>query len=132
MLLKGPREVVGWQSEDHMLAAIVARAQRRGFRVTRDPRQLVAYVNEGRWLVDCPRCNNGIPVSPDWSIAGCRACGRVYSAVVFPSEFHIIEALLHERDFEHQQWKPGESVKALRDENELMAVPVRLGEVAQP
>lgn len=44
---------------------------------------LVAYVNEDRYVADCP-CGAGISVTPGWP-ARCLECGAVMS-VIFPEE----------------------------------------------
>lgn len=45
---------------------------------------LQAYVNDGRWVVDC-RCGSGCLTRPGWE-ARCGECGAVYDQVTFPKE----------------------------------------------
>lgn len=80
----------------------------------------VAYINHGRWLVDCP-CGNGPNVSPvDASPeAVCFACGTVWTNVLVPVEHVEIERVLSERKFAvNQNWRPGENVEDLVAEAE--------------
>lgn len=101
------------------------------------PRHMVAveaYVNHGRWVVDCPGgCGNALVVSKDEPFYICHECGsrenegRWYF-VVFPVEKQAIEAELLkrlERDGYRawsRNWYPVETLADLRTENEAMGV----------
>lgn len=37
-----------------------------------------AYVNQGRWVADCPNCNGGIAVSMTDATGACFDCGSIY------------------------------------------------------
>ena len=45
---------------------------------------LTAYINHGRWVVDC-ECGAGNAVHPEWMIACCGSCGAIHSGIVFPT-----------------------------------------------
>ena len=86
--------------------------------------EVVAYVNEARWIADCPdkRCNAAQVVTPDDPRFLCAVCGnlsnrRRWYAVVFPSadERAEIEALIAQRpNVENVNWSPGETVEEVR------------------
>ncbi len=78
-------------------------------------RALEAYINHGRWLVDCP-CGNGVMTAPGWP-ACCYSCGAIYRDVHISADADQIEALLSRRPIAHQNWKAGESLALLRAEN---------------
>lgn len=87
-----------------------------------DERPMRAYVNHGRWIIDCP-CMNGVIVSREWGSACCFACGAVYVTLAFPAESDAIEAALLARPYRHQQnWFPGETVADLQRENAAYGV----------
>jgi|TARA_R110000824_G_scaffold132891_1_gene295458 hypothetical protein len=78
--------------------------------------EVSAYVNHGRWVVDCA-CNGAGLTAPEFGLACCFDCGRVYTKVVFPKDRKQIEgALLVREDKETRNWIPGESVASLRKE----------------
>lgn len=83
-----------------------------------------AYVNWGRWVVDCGCCSamalEGFP-----SEVKCFECGEV-QVVIYPAERDAIEAILALRPgkilggtlaYPNRNWKPGESVRDLQKEN---------------
>lgn len=80
-----------------------------------------AYVNRGAWVADCPNCNGGIAVSPDWPACACLDCGHVYEALV--PDVAMIEAatvLLERRKQRFQNWYPQhEPIVALQAENKV-------------
>ncbi len=86
------------------------------------PAPVLAYINEGRWVGDCPQCNasmmlmRGAPflcancVNTD---LGCQA-----RPLIWPTDDQAeIEALLTVRSIANRNWTPGESVDLLRAEN---------------
>lgn len=75
-----------------------------------------AVVNGGRWLLLCPVCNNGVPVDPSWTETVCIDCGSIYS-IVIPDEIDAIERVLGERPIVNQNWSPGETLRALIEDN---------------
>ena len=85
-----------------------------------------AYVNHGRWLVDCPFCGSTqIAAKSDrrFLCAGADGCanaqvGGAYIPVVWPKDADRIEAELLQRPTpNNRNWMPGETVKDLRREN---------------
>lgn len=86
--------------------------------------EVVAYVNEARWIADCPdkRCNAAQVVTPDDPRFLCAVCSnlanhRRWYRVVFPSpeERAEIEALIGQRPHvENVNWTPDESVEDVR------------------
>tara|TARA_B100000949_G_scaffold11685_1_gene8927 strand:- start:4270 stop:4548 length:279 start_codon:yes stop_codon:yes gene_type:complete len=78
-----------------------------------DPRD--AYINHGRWVVDCT-CNGAGLTSPAFGLTCCFDCGSVYTSVVFPSDHEEIEsALMTRTDETTRNWR-GETVAQLRSE----------------
>lgn len=68
---------------------------------------VVAYVNHGRWLADCPACGNGMAASREWNLALCICgCGAIYAAVVFPPDADAIEHELVDLPVVEQNWQP--------------------------
>lgn len=97
-------------------------AMKNGLRLGPDPQErlLFAYVNEARWVADCPNCNGGIAASPRSPIGACLDCGYIY-AIAFPDEKTIsdVEDILGERPAKNRNWYPQrESVEFLAIENE--------------
>lgn len=88
------------------LAVAVARAKKAGRQVVDDDRALIAYVNHGRWVADCPHCNGGIMLDPTWPLAAClgAGCHRVFRAIAQPAEWAQIEEILAVRPVPHQHW----------------------------
>lgn len=85
-----------------------------------------AYVNHGRWLVDCPGCNTGWCVRPETPSLLLDARGRGFTeckcgrgvVVQFPNEMPAIDEVLGLREQPvHRNWRPGETVIDLRIEN---------------
>ena len=83
----------------------------------------IAYVNHGRWVADCPSdyCGGAMAVTPGLPFM-CGTClnveiGCKYRLVEWPQVRGAIEEALSERPVpEVMNWRPGETVKALRDE----------------
>jgi hypothetical protein len=76
----------------------------------------VAYVNHGRWVVDCPTpyCNEAHLAGP----VTCDGCSQTYSSR-FPADAALIDAVLSRRVVvETRNWLPGETVQDLEAENE--------------
>lgn len=81
-----------------------------------------AYVNQGRWVVDCPDCNNAqLACKTDHRFlcneCGNLAVGRLWRPVTWPAEVPRLERLLERRPVPYQNWLPGESVEILAIEN---------------
>lgn len=89
-----------------------------------DDRIVTAYVNQGRWVADCP-CGGGIACWDEMATAACLDCGHEFG-VEWPAddERTEAEALLAERADRLRNWHVGESVEQLRSENTfLLGVP---------
>ena len=79
-------------------------------------RRLVAYINCGRWLVDC-LCGAGNAVDTETATALCFGCGAVHETIVLPDEAEQIEQVLLLRRVEYRHWFPGETAATLAAEN---------------
>ncbi len=103
--------------------------------------QVLAYVNHGRWLADCPECRTGlqlprgehvrpmtkvrvggpvIEVKPKWVLSTsnpeCPVCDLPVK-VMWPKDVDLVDAALEVRlRLTNRNWRPGESVQALIDE----------------
>lgn len=83
----------------------------------------VAYVNDGRWVADCPSpyCNAAMIVEPGQAYM-CAECfnkdiGGAWRRVVWPEDAEEIDAELARRpDRRNQNWCPGETLQMLRAE----------------
>ena len=91
----------------------------QGMRRVDDQRVLVGYVNQGRWVADCPHCNSGIAVVTTGAPQGCcMDCGRHY-AIMMPADIPKAVGLLSERPVANRNWRPeNESVADLAAEND--------------
>lgn len=77
-----------------------------------------AYVNHGRWVVDCPTayCTQAWLATP--GPVTCSECGSTF-APVFPIDKHLIDAALDARLVPAtRNWTIGETVQDLIWENE--------------
>lgn len=94
-----------------------------------------AIVNQGRWIVECATagCGGAVVASEKAPYFFCPYCGNEgnggkWLEVKFPKEKEKIEAELLKRparrDFEahFRNWRPGEFMKELQDENERMGI----------
>ena len=100
----------------------------------------VAYVNQGRWVADCPTPGCGGAMALVRGAMGflCGAClnvevGYRYRPLSWPVEAVEAEAVLSVRMLPEQaNWRPGESIAALEAENEAHGFARRTVEVATP
>ncbi len=78
-----------------------------------------AYVNFGRWLIDCVWCKKGVLTRPDWGVAFCATCGARYEQgmVIFPSDPRIENALLLRPNPDTQHWDDRQTAEDLLREN---------------
>jgi hypothetical protein len=78
------------------------------------------YVNEDRWVGDCPYCNSGIAGVYRAPVCVCLDCGREMLAE-FPPEpdVSVAEVVLAARPETNRNWRPdlGEDVDDLKVEN---------------
>lgn len=88
-----------------------------------DPEAAVpAYVNHGRWVVDCPDCRNAQLACKTDHRFMCNECGniavsRLWRPVIWPAKPAAIEAMLGNRPRENQNWDPSEAAVGLAIEN---------------
>jgi len=91
--------------------------KQKGEYILEDATPRAAYVNHGRWVVNC-ECNGAGLTDRKMKITCCFDCGRVYTSVTFPKHASQIEKVLLERpDPASRNWS-GETVQALLDEND--------------
>lgn len=76
-----------------------------------------AYLNHGRWVVDCPR--EGCPEShlADSDLFVCDNCGLT-SRVVIPDEYFAVNEIVAKRPVpQTRNWTPDEPLQLLIEEN---------------
>lgn len=89
---------------------------------------VTAWVNDGRWVVVCPNCNEGQVVSKDDHRFLCYVCKNVvvdggWRQVLFPDDVPGIESqLLRRAQFVNRAWLPGETVEDLKAEWDALVV----------
>ena len=88
-----------------------------------DPTATVAaYVNHGRWVVECPDCHGAqLACKTDHRFL-CDECGNVavgnrWRPVEWPGNAAQIDRMLTNRPIAHQNWSPGEAVELLAIDN---------------
>lgn len=126
-----PTDLVGVPLAERAVAWLDAKAGRfdrpRATGETRRKAETLAYVNQGRWVADCPSgCGSALVVDPEDPRFFCPECRNAaiehdFAVVVFPGEKlrDAIAAVLLERPNElHRSWLPTESLEDLRVENE--------------
>jgi len=99
--------------------------------------EVQAFVNHGRWIVECPNglCTNALVVSSSAPLFICAECaskenGGAWYRVTFPSDRTAIEAMLVKRPAANpvravnRNWYPDETVTDLRAQNREHGVPV--------
>ena len=75
-----------------------------------------AYLNHGRWIADCGKCNGAEIVTPSAPFT-CTLCGSE-ARPVFPEDFDEINRLAALRENPlNRNWTRGESITDLRLEN---------------
>lgn len=85
-----------------------------------DPREVVPYINRGRWLADCPSCAVGFYVWDGLPSGCCLRCGRIFKVAWHPpKERSEAIRILAVRDRANQNWDAhkGETVARLEFEN---------------
>jgi hypothetical protein len=80
---------------------------------------VVAYVNHGRWVADCPICNGAELVTPGdpYICQNCLNGARQYRPVSFPPDIEEIEAALVARPLPLNRNWTTETAAMLRAEN---------------
>lgn len=111
-VIGGPRECMGVGSADDYRRRALSNLQNyknRGFPVdvaiTVMSGHPMAYIAQGRWLVDCerPGCENGVIVSRAWEMGVCYECGAEYHPV-FPADADRAEAILLRRPIQNRNY----------------------------
>lgn len=87
-----------------------------------DAAAIQAYVNNGRWIAECPDCQNAQLACRTDKRFLCNECGNVvvgglWRPVVWPLDLQGIESVLEKRPLENQNWVPGETVADLAADN---------------
>lgn len=78
---------------------------------------MAAHVGAGAWRVRC-LCGEAPPADPEWQLACCSGCGRIYTHVEFPAEIDEIERLLSLRPNQAtRNWQLPETIADLYAEN---------------
>ena len=101
-------------TQSSALACHSAAMMRHGITTHRRTEPVTAYVNDGRWVADCP-CGSGILLVPGWTLGTCFECGGIAS-IVWPSEKDIVaidDALGARTKRSTMNWTPVEAVDAL-------------------
>lgn len=86
---------------------------------------LIPFVNDGRWIVQCPDCGGSQLASPEMDRFFCVDCLNVgtdgnWIVVAWPDGVAAIEAALSARpDVRTRNWRPNETVGALLAENHM-------------
>ena len=96
-----------------------------GKREPTDGGEVSAYINEGRWVADCPNCNGGMLTSPVVAVCFCHDCGTIYEAMhPDPESVSGAEKVLANRPVRNRNWYPDrEDVADLQAENATRAIP---------
>ena len=64
-------------------------------------------------------CGNAPSVDPRWNLACCFECGAVYTNLVFPASWELVERVLLSRArMSERNSLPGETLSSLSAENE--------------
>lgn len=79
---------------------------------------VVAYVNHGRWVANCPNCNGGIPCFKGEKLGVCPDCRNGYE-IQRPDKDEVkeVERLLSKRSTVNRNWFPHETVEQLKADN---------------
>ena len=91
--------------------------------------EVLAYVNHGRWVAQCPDCRSALVCSREHPLFFCTNCGnasngRKWKAVIYPANRDEIESVLLDRIAAHpykavtRNWDAVESVADLRRQNQ--------------
>lgn len=88
---------------------------------------IAAYINHGRWVVECPDCCGAQFACPDDPRFMCNNCANamndgMWRPVLWIKDRAKIEVLLKPRPVENQNWRPGETLADLKAENKQFGV----------
>ena len=108
----GHSDVTDIASYEALHSSVMKKAEKEVFEIE-EP--VEAYINHGRWVVDC-ECNGAGFTSPAFKFSCCFDCGRRYMNIVFPKNPQKIEKeLLKRREARNRNWT-GESLQTLAAE----------------
>mgnify|MGYP001614536268 CR=1 FL=1 len=83
-MIRDQRHMYGMETVADVEAFWAERAAAHGFPLVEDDRTVEAYVSDGRWVADCPECNDGIACWDQNTRGACMGCGHVY-----PVSWHL-------------------------------------------
>jgi ribosomal protein L37AE/L43A len=97
----------GFRDSEHLLSKAAARTHH--VKRAEVEGEVVARVDWGRWLADCPYCGGAELVSKKTGIFYCLSCGMARQdgrpmRAVFPDDMEEIEAELKTRGVKWQNW----------------------------
>ena len=88
------------------------------------PERAIAYISEGRWVADCPKCPSALLLDFGYPLYFCPDCGHGWFSIVFPSVSgrSRIEIALMKRPLVNEipstrNWLVGETIINLEREN---------------
>ena len=79
---------------------------------------IAAFINHSRWVVSCS-CSGGCLSHPEYPIAACFDCGRLYTNVQFlPPDLRqeVVKIMLERPEEKMRNWT-GETPQQLREQN---------------
>lgn len=123
MLLGPTQRLTGRPRTVEEYRAVVAAQMASDGRVSAVDRRraLQPYVNEGRWVADCPQCASGILIDPEWPEAGCLECGTWFLTVAVRLDWRAVEQALVARPVQNRNASVDETAEALQKETEAHA-----------
>lgn len=117
-------------SAEALALKFTQKMRQRGTPVRESDERLVARVDHGRWVADCPACNSGVALTPGVNEAFCfgQGCGHRFTVIEWPaaSDVEEIERTLRARPkIVTRNWAPTETLTNLRAENRAHRLPER-------
>ena len=110
---------------NQFMRAVFVRIHRRPAPLVRETTDVLARLDAGRWVVDCPMgCGGAEMVSQADAVFLCLSCGSDdrWWPVSFPINLRAIEAEVVKRKDPHGwAWNPGETLAQLRAETRRLA-----------
>lgn len=119
-MIKEAKDIQGIGAKE--FTAAITKARRKKCPAENDvgDATLKAEINHGRWVVNCP-CGGAEMADKSFKLFYCLSCmnewlGGKWARVEFPKNAGNIEKALDKRDVKNQNWKPGETLKQLKEE----------------
>lgn len=90
---------------------------------------MIPYLNQGRWVIDCPSpdCNGAERVLPWQALSVCDCRDRSFcqhdspcrwiTELEWPADRQLIEATVNQRSILNRNWYPWETLEHLVEEN---------------